>query len=431
MQSEPRLSELTKIKLTKYIPHDPTPKQAAFLWLDCLDAFYGGAAGGGKSDALLMGALQYVDQPDYAAILIRDTYKNLSMPKSLMDRANEWLRPTDAHWDGDKKAWRFPSGASLSFGYLDGPNDHFNYQSAEFQFVGIDEIVNIREHQAKYMFSRLRRLEGSTIPVRFRSASNPPAAEQLAKGSWVKNRYVNVKTRREGVVFISAGLDDNPYLDKETYIQSLQELDPVTRAQLLEGDWEVRAKGRMFSREWFEVVKEAPVINIGEVRYWDLAATEEAKEGKQPAYTAGSKLCKTEFGIYYIKNMIRLRRSSRQVEQLIRQTADVDGKAVKVMMEQEPGSSGKNVIDYYRRKIIPDYIFKEDKVSGSKIQRAELLRSQAEAGNVKIVEGYWNEDFLEEIEVFPDGEFKDQADATSGAFNELAGYGVEAKIRRV
>ena len=144
VQSNPKLKTLLTPKLTKYIPHTPTPKQEAFLWLNCLDAFYGGAAGGGKSDALLMAALQYVDVPGYNALLIRNTYANLSKPDGLMDRAADWLTHTDAKWEGDDKRWRFPSGATLSFGYLDGPRDHFNYQGPAYQFVGIDEVVQIR-----------------------------------------------------------------------------------------------------------------------------------------------------------------------------------------------------------------------------------------------------------------------------------------------
>jgi hypothetical protein len=80
-------------RTNKYIPHTPTPKQSAFLLLPGREAFFGGAAGGGKSDALLTAALQYVDVPGYSAILFRRTYADLALPGALMDRAEQWLYP--------------------------------------------------------------------------------------------------------------------------------------------------------------------------------------------------------------------------------------------------------------------------------------------------------------------------------------------------
>lgn len=393
----------------------------AFLKLDCLDAFYGGAAGGGKSDALLMAALQYVDTANYNAILIRDSFKNLSEPGALIDRSQEWLRPTDAHWDGENRRWKFPSGATLSFGYLDGPNDHFNFQSAEFQAVGIDEAVNIRENQARYMFSRLRRLEGSDIPIRFRCASNPPAREQAAKGAWVKARYVDPVTRHKDVIFVPAKLDDNPYIDKKEYRKSLFHLDPVTRKQLEDGDWDVRAKGNMFDRSWFEIVDTAPINVSARVRFWDRAATEEAKTGKQPAFTCGAKWSKTRDKIYYVESIVRFRKTPLGNKQTIRQVADTDGRSVIVGIEQEPGSSGKDVIDDYRRNVLPDFTLKAipARSRGTKLEWAGPWLTQAEAGNIKVVKGIWNESFFDEGELFPDGEFKDQIDASSGAYSML------------
>ena len=417
-------------KLTKYIRHRPTPKQLAFLLLDCEEAFYGGAAGGGKSDALLMAALQYVDKPKYDAILIRDSYKNLSEPEALIPRSHEWLQDTDAHWSGEHKRWNFPSGASLSFGYLDGPLDHFNYQSAAFQFVGIDEIVNIRENQALYMFSRLRRLiDCPDVPIRFRAASNPPTREQLERGAWVKDRYVNKYTRANDVVFVPAWLDDNPYLDKIEYRKTLAKLDPITRRQLEEGDWEIHAKGRMFDRAWFEIVRSAP-IEMERVRYWDLAGTDlDLSRKNEPARTAGCKMGRASDGVEYIESMIKFQKSARYIEQIVAQTAYIDGQEVRIYMEQEPGSSGKNLIDFYRRKILSQFAFYGNPAQKSKIANWMPFASYAEAGNVKLVEGYWVPDFLDEIELVPDGQFKDQADAAAGAHNVLGQIiGVEPRF---
>lgn len=264
-----------------------------------------------------MAALQFCDLPGYNAILIRDTFTNLTKPEGLIPLAHEWLSGTDARWVGSGSregvsGYHFPSGATLSFGYLDGPLDHFQYQSAAYQFVGIDEIVQIRENQALYMFSRMRKaIRVANIPLRFRAASNPPAREQVKTGAWVKRRYVDPKTREPGVVFIPARLEDNPHLNiKEYKEKSLSKLDPITRRQLEEGDWEIQAKGRMFQREWFPIVEAAPVNKINWVRYWDMAATEE-KEGQpeksQAARTAGAKVGMTPDGLFFVKSMVKER----------------------------------------------------------------------------------------------------------------------------
>jgi len=426
VQSSPELRNSLAPKLTKYIPHIPTPKQTAFLLLTCMDAFYGGAAGGGKSDALLMAALQYMDIPGYASLLLRDSVTNLTLPGALMDRAEEWLGPTDAIWLDKQKTWKAPGGGTLSFGYLDGPRDHLRYKSAEFQFIGIDEAGDLRWKQIMYMFSRLRRLANVTIPVRFRLGSNPGGISHTD----LKRRYINPFTREERV-FIPAGLDDNPHLDREQYVKSLMNLDPVSREQLLKGDWEVREAGRMFSRSWFKIVDEAPATLAKTARYWDLAATEPKAGNKEPDWSSGCKMSADGEGRFYIHSIVRYRKEPRYNEAMVRQVADMDGRKVAIVMEQEPGSAGKGQIDHYRRKILPEFIFKGDKVTGSKRQRAMPLASQAEAGNVYLINGAWNEDFLDEIEIFPDGNFDDQVDSSSGAFSIVGGSKVEPRARYI
>ena len=379
--------------MNPYIPNKPTIKQMEFLLLKDKEALYGGAAGGGKSDALLMAALQYVHVPNYAAILFRRTFKDLSMPGALMDRAHAWLDNTDAQWKEATKQWIFPSGATLNFAYLATENDKYNYQGPEFQFVGFDELTQFEESQYRYLFSRLRRLEGSKVPIRARVSSNPGGRGH----DWVKRRFLE-EGPEKGRIFVPATLEDNPHLDRAEYEHSLMELDPVTRKQLREGDWEVRADGNKFKRHWFEVVDDFPA-DSRKVRYWDLAATE-PKPGKDPDWTAGALLAEKD-GIYFIANITRTRSTPKNVEELIRQTAEIDGVEVTIHMEQEPGSSGVNTIDHYRRRVLKGFAFYGDKVSGSKEVRANPLSAAAEAGNVKLVRGTWNGAFLDEIVGFP------------------------------
>lgn len=243
------LAKALEPKRTAFWAHSPTPTQRVFLLLNCREALYGGAAGGGKSDALLMGAMQYVDCPSYSAILFRRTYADLSKPGALMDRAGEWLRGTAARWNEQKKQWKFPSGAILAFGYLEHEHDVYAHQGAEYQFIGFDELTQFSERQYLYLGSRLRRLQArSHIPLRMRSASNPGGIGH----QWVRRRFL-VEGPASGRTFVPARLEDNPHLDRAEYERSLAALDPVTRAQLRRGDWSVRDKDNSLVPEWTDI----------------------------------------------------------------------------------------------------------------------------------------------------------------------------------
>jgi predicted phage terminase large subunit-like protein len=349
--------------------------------------------------------------PGYSAILFRRTYADLALPGAIMDRSKEWLSGTAARWNDNTKTWHFPSTATLSFGYLEHENDRYRYQGAEFDFVGWDELTQFPEIVYRYLFSRLRRGRDSVVPLRVRGATNPGGVGH----EWVFQRFL-IEGDNAGRLFVPALLADNPYLDQETYRQSLKELDPYTRAQLLNGDWFARPPGTKFQRQWFPVVDQAPAAGRT-VRYWDLAATE-AKAGADPDWTAGALVSLHE-GRYYVRDMQRTRKTPAGVEALVKQTAELDGKAVDIWMEQEPGSSGVNTIDHYRRLVLQGYAFRGNRSSGSKEVRANPVSSAAEAGNVMLVRGAWITPFLDEAEAFPGGAHDDQVDALSGAVDKL------------
>lgn len=399
----------TQSPLERYCPHTPTDRQSTFLDLPDREALYGGAAGGGKSDALLMAALQYVNVPNYAALLLRRTYADLSLPGAIMNRAEEWLMPTDAHWSDREKTWLFPSGATITFGYLEHEKDKYRYQSSEFQFVGFDELTQFREADYRYLFSRLRRTVATTIPLRMRAATNPGGEGH----DWVKSRFID-----EGspATFIPAKLSDNPHVDREAYLENLAELDDVTRAQLEEGNWDVLPSGDLFRREWFEgrFVEEVDEPTI-DIRYWDKAGT---KDGG--AYTAGVRMGRGErTGRFYVKHVVRGQWEAADREPTIRATAELDGVGVTVWTEQEPGSGGKESAQSTVRNLAGFSAYYEP-VTGDKVARAGPLASQCKAGNVYIVRGPWNSAYLNELCAAPNGPYMDQVDGSSGAFNKLA-----------
>lgn len=363
-----------------------------------------------------MAALQYVDQPGYAAILFRRTYADLSLPGALMDRAQEWLAPTDARWHDVTKTWRFPSGATLTFAYLEHDNDRLRYQGAEFSFVGYDELTQFSETQYRYLFSRLRRLEGSQVPLRMRAASNPggPGHE------WVRTRFID-SGRTDDRVFIASKLADNPSLDRETYEQGLNELDPITRLQLLEGDWDARPAGNMFRRDRIEVVapEDLPTITK-QVRYWDLAATRPKPGRRRPDYTAGVKLGLSKDRIVYAMDVRRGQEDPPGVEALVKRMAAEDGRECLIGMEQEGGSSGKIAAMDWAKKLL-GYSYTSAPVTGDKASRARPVASAAANGLFKVVRGAWNGAYFDELESFPEPEVPDdQVDGTSGAYGMVA-----------
>ena len=403
------------IKTSNYWPHVPHPPQAAFLSLPHKEAFYGGAAGGGKSDALLMAALQYVEFSDYAAVIFRRTFPDLARAGGLIPRSMEWLGASDASWNANDHQWTFPSGATLTFAHMQHEKDKYDHQGAEYQFAGFDELTHFTETQYRYIFSRLRRRKGSPVPIRARSASNPGGVGH----DWVKDRFVTSDR-----VFIPAKLSDNPSLDGDDYRESLAELDLHTRRQLLEGDWDAKPPGDLFRRGWFDIIDSAPDCTNW-VRFWDMAATEPSDANPDPDYTVGLRMGRTADGQYIIEDVKRDRKRPEGVRKMQRVAADRDGIGTRIRIEQEPGSAGKTVVDEIKRAFA-DRNVDGIRSTGKKWDRAAVVSSKAEAGHIKIVRGAWNATFFDELEAFTADDrhpHDDQVDALSGACSHLSGRG--------
>lgn len=176
-------------------------------------------------------------------------------------------------------------------------------------------------------------------------------------------------------------------------------------------------EGGMFQRSDFEIVDAAPATT-NKVRRWDFAATDPKKrKGSDPDWTVGLLMSESR-GTYYIEDVIRDRKSPAGVETMLRNTASQDGRQVRVVVPQDPGAAGKSNAAHLI-KLLAGYNVKAVIETGSKVDRARPLSAQAEAGNVKLVRGPWNDVFLEEVCMFPSGAHDDQVDAGSGAFAEL------------
>jgi len=240
---------MLNIKWSKYIPNKPTPKQLAFLSLPHEEALYGGSAGGGKSDALLMGALAYCDVPSFSGIIFRRTFSDMKLPSSILSRAKMWLAPFLA----TKEVKFVKGGGTLAFGYLKNEGVQLRYQSSEYQYIAFDELTQFYESEYEYLFSRLRRTTSNVeIPIKMRAASNPGGIGH----TWVKRRFGITKDENGRWVgsnrdapFIPAKLDDNPFVDPH-YHTMLDKLGKVERERLKNGDWDV-SEDSLFNKEWF------------------------------------------------------------------------------------------------------------------------------------------------------------------------------------
>lgn len=225
----------------------PSVTQHAFLLTDRIEhVLFGGARGGGKSEALLAAALQYVDVPGYAALLFRKTYKDLHEPQALVERARQYLYGTDAHWQGKDLQWRFPGGAVLKFGHLEHAADVEDYQGAEAQYWGFDESGQLNPLSMETLTLSARRRTSFPAPIRFRYSANPGGKAH----EWLVENFVS-GAPENGRLFIPSRAVDNPGLDLTDYLPRLDAItDPVLRAQMRDGDWEVVDRTALICPEW-------------------------------------------------------------------------------------------------------------------------------------------------------------------------------------
>lgn len=370
-----------------------------------------------------MACLQYAPVPGYAALYLMRSFADLEKPKCAIPRSAEWLAGTGAVWKGKHHRWEFPGGARLDFGYMERERDRFNYRSAAYHTIVWDEITAFTKRQYTYLFSRQRRPAGSRIPLRMRAAGSPDGVGFR----WTRDRWIlnGLSERRP---FVPALLDDNPHVDQESYRESLQELDPITRERLLSGDWTIIPTGKMFKRHWFEIVRARPEPMDAEVRAWDMASSE-VRANTDPDYTAGGRLGVKD-GVYYLDRVVMERENPGACRALVRQQAARDGRNCPILMEEEGGASGKAMIDDYARNTLRGYSFKGVRASGAKTQRATPLSLAAEQGLIKLVDGPWVEQFLDQAVVFgtQDAEHDDLIDMAAYAYNglrEMAAFSVE------
>ena len=220
----------------------PRPPQASFLAAAEREVVYGGAAGAGKTDALLVAPLRYIGEPDHNAIILR---RKLTELTEITARAIPLYRACNGRWVKSEKTFYFPSGARIRLGYAKNREDAEQYRGEEFTFVGFEELCQWGDPGAYLaLLARLRKKRSSKCVLMMRSTCNPEGAGVI----WVKKRFgipaaglpSQTVDPESGFVrrFIPGRLRDNIHIDREDYARTLKSLGPKRARALLDGRWD-------------------------------------------------------------------------------------------------------------------------------------------------------------------------------------------------
>lgn len=434
--------------------------QTAFLETQADIAIFGGAAGGGKTFALLLENLRHVNNPKFGSVIFRRNSNQVMTEGGLWDTAFSMYPQKGARPKlTPRPVMVFPSGAKVSFAHLQYEEDVLSWQGSQVPLICYDELTHFTRRQFFYMLSRNR----STCGVKpyVRATTNPDSNSWVADfiAWWIDQdtglaipersgvlRYfvvidddVKWADSREDLVarfginpdnaksctFIASSIHDNKILLSKdpAYLANLNALGTVERGRLLHGNWKIKpSAGLYFGRSQVSIVPTVPGAIAQVCRAWDLAATPATVENPSPDATAGVLIARLEDGRYIVLDVVHGRWASNDVRTRITATAARDRAtypSVRVRLPQDPGQAGKEQAHSYIQ-MLAGYSVKVERVTGDKVVRAEPFSSQWQAGNVLVLQAAWNDLLLAELEAFPEGAHDDLVDAAADAFTDVA-----------
>lgn len=446
--------------MTTTLRPQPGP-QETFLSSAADVVLYGGAAGGGKSWSLLVEPLRHVHNPAFGAVLFRRTYPQITSEGGLWSESTTIYPHLGATANESTRTWTFPSGATVAFRHLQYDKDVLSWQGSQIPLIAFDEASHFSARQFWYMLSRNRSTCGVRPYVRMTTNPDPDSWLRTFIDWWIddsgfpipeRGGVVRHFVREDGEIhwadsaselkdafpgclpktftFVPSSVHDNQILLSKDpgYLANLMAQDAVTRAQLLDGNWNARAAaGLYFKRRHFRLLDRASELDGARlVRFWDLAGTEPSSSNPDPDYTVGLLLAALADGSFVVLDVKRERLSPAGVEALVARTAAEDRErygataaSLAIWMEQEPGSSGKTVVDHFRRRVLRGFDFHAKRATGDKVTRARPTSAAAEGGLIDLVRAPWTEALIAEVEAFPEGGHDDQVDALAGAHRAL------------
>ena len=357
--------------------------QTEFMKCEADICIFGGAAGGGKSYALLLDALRHVDNPDCGAVFFRRTNPQITAEGSLWDTAQElYMQLGASQRQSPSRDLTFPhptnpdkKGYKVTFSSMQHEKNKYDFQGSQIPVLMFDEVTQFSKTQFMYLVGRNRSTCG--IKPYVRATCNPDKTSWIRafidfwiddngfaipersgvlrylcvaddKENWFDSREEAIKQFPDipplSITFIPSKLSDNKILMEQDplYLAKLMSLSKLDRQRLLDANWNVVASsGMYFKQYYFEEIDYAPPM-IKVVRCWDRAATEWNPGDKgDPDYTASVKIGQTSNGEFIVLDVIRERLSAGKVEILILNTAKQDGIGVTIKGFQDPGSAGK------------------------------------------------------------------------------------------
>ena len=445
----------------------PQPKQELFLKSSADVCLYGGAAGSGKTSALLADPLYHTGVPGFGAVQFRRTIAEITLEGGLWDESRKYYPPMKAEPNLSAHLWTFPSGAKITFSGIQYEQDLDKWRGAQIAAEYFDQLETFERRQFFYMLTRNR----STCGVKpyVRATCNPEPGwladfidwyiaedgyadlDRAGKIRWfvvvneqvywadhkqeLVDQFPNVKDLMpKSFTFIPATIYDNAILLQKdpNYLSNLQAQSLVDRERLLGdprrgGNWKIKPEaGNLFNRAWFPVVKEwNPNDPWTFVIRWDFAATEQSLRNDDPDYTAWNVMGKNQRTHEFLileAGQKRLNPSAVYDEfrtrcEFWRDYLNDFGLRLKVRWEIEPGSASKREARTFAG-LVPWADARGIPSRGSKIERARPMAAQAEHGFISVLRGDWNEAYLNHMHSQP-ADHDDMMDASTGAFDDL------------